>query len=373
MGKDWPSMEKRKVYSIGKKRTTRETFLVSLPYDWAKKVETEYGGNVIITHYDDKLLIVPEAEKKYREASIDIDGNSPEEMESKITAAYIGNVQKLSIKIKNESAGIMEKLELLRRKLYGTLATSFSNDTLVLSMETPLMPIKNVLGNAEAFSLSMYEKNENLMSLKFPYAGDIVSISSQIDSWENDVDLYTFLSKRYLNRSLIDPESISKLVIKSPQDILEYYSISSNIERFADIHVEIRDSLVELNKEMQEKDKTLKMTGFSLSTFPQKDAAFSDYYLKAVGMVRTAFENSNPTNPKEEAELLRVYKTKRQDYRPGFIEREFREEIIKRSRENPFATHLLKIENKIFAITGIATNIAEAWMNMHRPDLDLGS
>jgi len=357
-------MDKRRIQSLGTKRTGKETFTVSLPYEWAKKMkEPPNNGEVYIKSYGDKIILVPSEPVAANGIEIMLNEDRPEELESEIISAYMRNYQNITIKLPSGSEQSIAKLEELRRKLYGMLPISYLNGQISVTVSTPMIPIRNVMGNAYGFSLSIYGKNEEIMGKDLFEDLSSQREKEQVESWETDVDLHTFLAKRLLNQSLIDPEAAIEMGIDNLQDVLEYSSIVSNIERLSDIQQELYSTLNEFNSELSHKEKKPSDTPFHLSEFPNSKASFLKYYQQSNRMVSDAFEGSSVD---DHVRLLNILKGRGKMYRPGYIEDGFKKDLIEKSMESDYRLHLLRIENKIWAITGIATNIAEAWMNMHR-------
>lgn len=342
-------MEKRKIYKTGKK-----TYVVSMPQEWALKIIKPYGPEVFLSWYHDKILIVPVKERQLLRAEIDVNPNDLEGLEASVISAYLSGCEELHIKMTADETECIERLSKLRKKLYGAFMTR-TPDEFVFEFSASLKPIREILDTTYSLFNSMCSRNIELMKERLPLDSEILDQkASSINSMEDAVDQYSYLIKRFLNKALRDPEVLPRISVES-EDIIEYHTIASSIERLTDLQKEIFEGIKELSERCEANGEPL-----DLSSCPEK-CSLEKYLKNATLMVEKAYRGSKD-------EKKDVLKTKRfSRFRPGFIEREERDEILEFVRKGKYSDILIPLEGKVWALTGISTNVAEAWMNMYRP------
>jgi len=208
----------------------------------------------------------------------------------------------------------------------------------------------------------------------------------EIAAKEKDVDKWIYLFKRNLRKSLIHPvDALANLGIKRLVDVLHYELLATYMERAVDLRVDIVDGVHTLSRNLEKHERK-----FDLSK-PQ-GLSFRDYYIGADRFFRDALnslalDETDLDVDKTARKAYAILKTRdaRTGYprygevgwRPAYIDEVLRKKILdstldspskKKTREAQLTDMLSWLQGKIWAITSIATNIAEIGRNMNPPE-----
>jgi len=347
--------DKRKIWKTGK-----GTYVVSLPIEWAEMVNDKYNGEVYVFQLKDKVYVLPPTELTGLTGDLIVTCDDETKLESQIIAAYLANYSGLYIRFQENVSGLEEKLRDISNRLYGTNLARISAREFFLSMSVAENPIDKVLDRIHLLSDEIYKESVDKMA-SLPL--DRKELSEKLDhirSIETDTDRTSFYSKRLLTYSLLNPETSKRVGIEDVRDILEYHVIISNFERLSDLELELFETLVKLNDQVASNKTTLKLSALS------PGYGLKEYYEDAHKLVDKAY-----LGIKDEQSALEVLRSKNVvdretniEYRPGFISLENRKKLLDFIRSKPFSEWLILMEQRVWGMTGIGTNIAEAGRNI---------
>jgi len=347
--------EKRKIWKTGK-----GTYVVSLPLQWAQMVNNKYNGEVYVSQLKDRVYVFPAAELTGLTGDLTVTCDDETKLESQIIAAYLANYSGLYIRFQENVGRLEEKLRDVSSKLYGTNLARISAREFFLSMSVAENPIDRVLDRIHSLSDEIYKESLDYM-ISLPLDRKELSVKlDHIRSIEVDTDRTSFYSKRLLTYSLANPEASKRVGIEDVRDILEYHVIISNFERLSDLELELFETLVKLNDQVASTKTTLRLS------IPSPGYGFKEYYEDAHRLVDKAY-----LGIKDEQSALEVLRSKnvvdeetKIEYRPGFISLENRKKLLDFIRGKSFLEWLILMEQRIWGMTGIGTNIAEAGRNI---------
>jgi phosphate uptake regulator len=350
--------EKRKIWKTGK-----GTFVVSLPLEWAQMVNEKYKGEVYVSQFKEKVYVFPAAELTGLTGDLTVTCDDETKLESQIIAAYLANYGGLYIRFQENLGNVSrleEKLREVSNKLYGTNLARISAREFFLSMSVAENPIDRVLDRIHFLCEEIYKESVDKM-VSIPLSRKELSEKLvHIRNIEMDTDRTSFYSKRLLTYSLLNPESSKRIGIEDVRDVIEYYVIISNFERLSDLELELFEILVKLNDQVASTKTTLKL---SLSS---PGYGLKEYYEDAHKLLDKAY-----LGIKDEQSALEVLRSKNAvdketniEYRPGFISLENKKKLLDFIKSKPFSEWLILMEQRIWGMTGIGTNIAEAGRNI---------
>jgi phosphate uptake regulator len=351
-------LDQRKIWKTGK-----GTYVVSLPRDWAVK-QIDKSSKVALFVSENRIVISTESEYKNPVGYIEMTTDDPVRLESQIVAAYVGGYSRLRLKIPEWMTKSQQKLREVQNRLYGTALFHESSVEFIMSMSVADNEIPHIIQRGFTLFHEIYKQTLELMERTVTSTSDLSAKRSEIiESIELDSDRTFLYGRRLLNKALLFPDVSEKIGLMDVRNAIEYSNIFSSFERLTDLQKEIFMLLMKINeKHLDDKNKTnhfLSSDGYS----------FKDYYEGAHEVVKTAFESME-----NEEKAYRVLSFKEQkngsglSYADPFITKENREKIYLLIKENEsYSNFLLEIEGKVWAMVGIATNIAEAGRNLRRP------
>lgn len=356
---DWViTVEKRKIWKTGK-----GTYVVSLPREWAAK-QVRTNPEVVLFVSSNRIVVSTESEYKNPTGYVEMTYDDPVKLESQITAAYISGYVGLKLKIPERMTKSLQKLRDVPNRLYGTTLFHESNIDFVLSMSVVENEILNIVRRGYSLFHEIYKQTLELMEQLPTNTSDLESKQEDVvRNIELDSDRTFLYGRRLLNKALLFPDVSERVGLKDVRDAIEYNNIFSSFERLTDLQDEIFRLLIFLNarclKEKNRANHFLLSGGYS----------FRDYYEDAHEIVKTSFES---LESEEKALKLLSLRSGRassdREFAEPYISKENREKISQLIKSNElYIDLLLRLEGKIWAMVGIATNIAEAGRNLNRP------
>lgn len=348
--------EHRKLWRIGKRAGEgKGSYVVTLPSDWAEKVGNQ---KIIVTDYKGSLLLTPMTlrhEPKIFRLKID-HKQKPSLLKYRIISAYLNNFREFYIKFTEPNNACEDMLETLHVKLLG-LSVSYTgeeNERLV-SMSTMVKPIPSVLSTMLLQSQAIHKINQEVFLTKETSEYK----EGQVESYENEIDRNSFLIKRLFCVASEQPEMMTTLGIGSLSEIVHWENLNSNLERVADLQREIYHDLKRLLAKDKPENRQILLE--------EKDYGFRAYHEDAQRMVNEAYSKDLTkighildTKRTENEEETVKYRGEYITYKHGTII----ENLVKQKPELLMCMHV-----RIFGLTGCATNIAEAWLNMQGPSI----
>jgi len=340
-------MEERKIWKTGK-----GSFVTTLPSEWAKNVKT---GRIQVSKLKHGLFIMPKQAKEPIEATLKFDEEDSDMLRYEIITAYLNNYDELNVSFSKPKAKCIRSLESLPNKLLGLSVSFTSSNDFLVSMSTQYRPIPEILKQMLSQCQAIHETNQETLST-FKISDDEVE---RVKAIENDMDRLSFLAKRLFFAVLTQPDLASVVRISDIVEIPHWESLNSNLERIGDLQYEI---CLELQRLLDKFGKGISSKIHST----EANYGFRDYHKAAYAMVQCAYSNKRD-------DLAKIIRTKR-DYheeagvksREPFITIEQAKTIKKLINSTPDLTCL---DFRIWGLTGGATNIAEAWLNMNGPSV----
>lgn len=342
----------RRVWQTGKgAKKGKGSYVTALPTEWAKKLTSK---EVIVSELGDGLFLVPRELKRHKIKELRFKGNNPNFIKYQIISAYLNNYRELYIELEEPNKECIQMIESLPKKLLGlTPAFAAEANKRIISMSTFLRPIPKILDRMLALIQRIHKINQETMS-EFNMSEDQLE---NIKAMENDVDRNSFLIKRFCCVAADEPGLAERVGINDLTKITRWETLNSNLERMSDLQYEI---CLELNRLKKHKKKK------AMDEIRSKESRYSfrDYHNSAQEMVNDAYSN----DPEKITEIIN---TKRSDseeeitkHRGRYITKE-QGKMIGQTVNN--ISDLTCLDSRIWGLTGGATNIAEAWLNMNGP------
>lgn len=349
------NIEKRKLWKTGK-----GTYITSFPVEWVVPLIEKYGDEVILSYENERILISPSKKVGGISGKIELKNSDPYlKLESEIIAAYLGNYDSLFIEIPEEKSYFSWKILELIHKLEGASIERISSNQFYITFLTPPTPIIKLLNSNFSQYKELAKQNNEVMDT-FPSSDEELEEKRRIiTALECEVDKRTFHIKRLLNKALFYPGYISQIEMGNVKDLLQHNLLASSLERLCDLEKELFDQETELSLQ----HRTTK-NGIKLSN-PSNAYDFQRYHQDVHDMVNFAYENRH--NPNELYKLMELKYNIRsgKEYRFNNFSRERREFLIELIKKHPTYLMILTLmEQKIWGMVGIATNIAETWLNL---------
>lgn len=351
------TMEKRKLWKTGK-----GTYITSFPVEWVVQLIEKYGDEIILSYEDERIVILPS--KKVENVSGKIELKNSDLMphfkiESEIISAYLGNYDSLSVKIPEEKSYLSGKMFELMHKLEGASAERVSSNEFLIKFLTPPTSIPKLLNSNFSQYTELVKQNDKLMNAFPPSTEELEGKMEIFTALECEVDKRTFHIKRLLSRALLYPWYIREIELENLKEVLQYSLLASSLERLCDLEEELFNEGIKPLSASPTVKNEIKLADTSANY------DFQRYHQDTYNIVKNAYENKDKLN--ELYKILELKHTIQNDkgYAFGNFSREKREFLRNYiERCGAYSSILTSIEQKIWGMLGIATNIAETWMNL---------
>ena len=345
--------EKRKIWSIGKSKESKTgkgrkgTYVVSIPVAWAEQVGGD-GTEIIVSSYKGGLLLSPGGLwNEPKEFPLSVRDQSISLLKYKIISAYLNNYEEIRVICEKPREDLETLLKELNDKLLGfSYANTGKNET-VIAMSTTVKPVYGILQKMLSQAHLIHEINQDAFS-DFRIAK---AKSEKVEEIERDIDKYSYLVKRLFCVAAEQPEEYGQIGIGDLPRLVHWETLNTNLERVGDLQHEIN---LELQRYSENKKKPDVLSTPSYS--------FKDYHAAAQKMIDDAYSQ----DPNKITEILDAKKFAEEDpkHRGNYIPLEKAKSIQSMVLNNP---ELRCLDVRIWGLTGCATNIAEAWLNMKGP------
>jgi hypothetical protein len=342
--------EKRKIWLIGKRGKRKGTYVVSLPVGWAEEVGGE-GTEIKVSDYRGNLLLSPSAvkrEPKRWTLAIKSTLEQPTSLlKYQIISAYLNNFREIRVKFEEQREDVEKMLKELEMKLSGLSTSHVSENERLISMSTMIKPVPEILQQMLSEAHIIHDINQESF-LNLQLARDK---SERVREVEDDIDKNSFLVKRLFCVATEQPEIIERVGIGELSKLVHWETLNSNLERVGDLQHEIHEELKLLGE------------GSKRVTLSTPDYGFKTYHSKAQEMVDDAYsEDMN--------KITTILDTKKYaEERPKHRGKHYIPIDKARSIESLVTgnSELRCLDVRVWGLTGCATNIAEAWLNMRGP------
>ncbi|MEM0003204.1 MAG: phosphate uptake regulator PhoU [Thermoproteota archaeon] len=332
-------VEIRKVQITGK-----GTYVVSLPKWWIKNLKIKRSDLIEIKPLLNSSLIISLHKKRSTKESflVSLDASRFENLDdlfrSLISKYLIGyDMFRISFKAKS-SAYKTELKEKIIKKLIGTEIVDESPDEIVVQclLKNSDFSLKKLTDRISILTMSMHT---DLMK-SFKEQSSIVTYE-QMEKRDDEVDRLYFFVVRQLNKAIRDPALLETLGMLKMTDGFSYIIAIKSIERIADHAVSISKVMSGLNNSVPSKitELLLKMYSTSLELF--KDS------VKTLQELEIAIEYSfSKLNEVEELNDIIV------------------NEIINECKNTKVAVNLRLVVESVKRVAEYSIDIAEAAMNI---------
>jgi len=339
---------------IGKTGRGGSSHYVTLPPSFWEKIK---GKELRPYEIGNIIVFVPSEPIEPKICELDFQIDDPDFLEYQIISAYLNNYRRLDVTLKEDNEKCIDCIERLPKKLRG-LSPSFGGTMArrEIDMSTVPEPIPNLLNKMHRSVKEIHKLNQKILSsLNAPTHIELVTI----DALENDIDKQSFLIKRLFCIVLERLYLAGQAGIEDLTQIIHYENVNSNLERAGDLQFQIFKELIKLLEKFKDRDKLKKMLQSEDLNHP-----FLNYHKAAQDMLDDAYS-------KDLQKIVDIIKTKKQDtgpeavrHRGGYISKELMKTIAELTVAHP---ELNCLDFRIWGLTGTATNIAEAWLNMMGP------
>jgi len=336
--------DKRTIWLIGKSKERKGTYVVSLPANWAEAAGGE-GTEVILRDHLGSLLITPPiARSEPKKTELAVKEQESSLLRHLLISAYLNNFRIVTLLFEKPRQDVEGMLIDLRTKLSGFSFEYTTKSTCEVTMSTLIQPVPEILQKMLGQTQMINEINQNTFSnLKSAEA-----LSKRVDDIEINIDQNSFLLKRLLYIAAEQQDMIERLGIGEISKIVHWATLNSSLERVGDLQHDIHEEL----KRLGESKVPLSTTTYDFITYHKKaqemvdDAYFGD--LKKITAILDTKTHAK-ADPK---------------YRGDYIPKAKAESIQSHVMKFPV---LMCLDVRIWGLTGLATNIAEARLNMIGP------
>lgn len=355
------SAENRKIWKTG-----RGTYVISLPSEWAEKFINKYGDQVKVSFFEEKAIISP---LKFTEKNARVKITPPnilEKLESTIISYYTTGSGQIIVDLEDGNLSAIDKILTIKDKLEGTSILRMSPKEFVISFSESIKNFKDLLDVSFSYYGELFEENTHVIK-NFPIdeTAELESIQQKMKRVEDETDTITFVIKRLLSKSLVSPEYKETIGLLDLRNALHFNTIASGIERLCDLEVELFNEVKKLNAKCLKNKVKIKLAD------PSKDNDIYRYHQAAYTLNSLAYKGFE--DPESAYKVLRTKKNtaiiddEEIEYRGEIIKPRERKALLEFAANYPqYARELTIIEQKIWGMTGVATNIAEAIMNLRK-------
>lgn len=349
------------------------SYVTSLPKEWVEEYigkHLEKEERVInLSQIGRTLLITPtkNLEEKTKRLELRINGENTDQIYYSVISAYLQNYDDVCLKEQDKNLDLRKKFNEIDQKLPGAEFKKEGADYLI-TFERRIENIPKKIDEIYNHYAELYSQNQKMFEGKIKNP-DIEIEYDIVKKKENLVDNKVYALKRlfaHVFETLFhSPEILfdtgllrhgEEIDYTAAYKIAGYRSVATSLERVTDIQKDI----FELLRQPPSK-ATSHGGGYS----------FAKYYEGSHRMMEDAYQSKKVTENLSDSNqgfqcLLRVLAAEdnlRENlrYREGYISFEERKKIRALVEKSPT---LCSLEGLIWGTTGLATNIAETWLNM---------
>jgi len=218
-------METRKAQLTG-----GSTFTVSLPKEWANKIDLETGDTLRL-YPRDRTLIIKSTEENgaYWETEVDIDHFSETKVQRTIQSLYTTGFNRLTLSASTNVDDNRRVISASARKFIGleTLESTDTHITLQSLLDSATVSVEQSTVQLEQVALSMHEDAiTTLREQDDDLAEHVIERDNQVDR------LYAMISRHH-QRSLISLQETHALELDQAE-LYDYQTTARQLERVAD-------------------------------------------------------------------------------------------------------------------------------------------
>jgi hypothetical protein len=345
---------KKKVFKVGGSR------VVAMDLEWAKKTENRSPSGVAMGVTDDMVVICPEAslDPRFGESKSGI--QSSRQMRSMVECAYIAGYDEIVLKV--DSADVSSVLEELKKKLGFKSPQWLDSHTVKIRFPIEEVSIVGTIRNCKDVFSSTRKMILNALQ-NYP-EGNVMTETEGVGDHEELSDKWLFEAKKALSEALLFPIIVQdKLKIANSLDIMNYHTILLTFERILDIQNELRLLLARL-EETQQRNLPMKEMAkcYDFSSHVVQNALENLENEATLLSILEAHEilDGNPVYGRKKANERTSLPPEIKDY----LERRKEIQSSATKLKEPLGSILFDMDGKIHGTIGLASNIAQAAMNM---------
>jgi hypothetical protein len=360
------TVQYRKIRSVGP-----NAWVLTIPREYAEDVREETNGSVELYFLNGSILLTPSSQNKYKiVGETELESDRAGELTAKIYASYLSAID--TLKIKNYNKKWKQELDNLYEKLPGIDVNFESESNLAVHFNLPYVPPEREVERAFRLCEDYSKLNKSDMK-NFPKIEEIPKLDGEIlesqdqspnHYIEQQVDKITFGGKRRIIMMTSRPNFYAGIKREDIRTCFEYYNMLMNLEKLCDLEDGISRHI-----------RSLKRPNIPADIFTAGDYSLYDYYCKASELVKNAYDSHKDPSPKNAYDIIAMKKNNSKSgvrYRGDVISKIDRKKIIERictfkHEDYQVIWRLNLLEQSIWSITKIATNIAELGQNLKRP------
>lgn len=353
-----------------------DSYVTTLPMEWIRDYIPGYDKkeNRIyrLSQIKSTILITPQTkEEKTKRLELKINSTNTDEIYYSVISAYLQDYNSVCLQEQGSNPTLKDKLNKIDEKLPGA-EFGKEGDDYVVTFERKIENIPKKIDEIYHHYEELYFQNQKMFSGKIKKGTNIETEHKIVTKKEELVDNKVYALKRLFTHVfetfLQNPEILIETGLHRDEEgidytaaykIAGYRSVANNLERLTDIQRDIFELLMNL----PDSENDLRQSGFNFST----------YYDKAHEMITDAYESrkvvENLDSSKEGFDcLLKVLASEDNvdggiRYREKYISYFERKKILNYVKSKKLS-ELATLEGLIWGSTGLATNIAESWVNM---------
>lgn len=348
------TLTQKKIRTVGS-----GSWVLPLPKEYGEEIFKEYNSLVELYFLNGWMIVSPvqkEGDALIGKAKIETE--CFEEVESKITSSYLCAYDKLTLhkldlsEPKNRAR--FQKL-ILRLNVYPKdLGNGTYELTFPLIAEDPRKEVQR------AFAITRDLSHSNLEDLKAYPDCPTLKVSSPYNYKEEELDKIAYAAKRRIATIISRPGKYKGYGLGDLRAILDYYLLTLNLERLADLELDVSRHIRKLYE-----------SGVPDNIFRDGEYSLIQYYDEAMQFTKEAWNSrANPSQAYKIMATMQNYTKNHMRYIDynGLIPKKEREELITRINSidglEPFAKWRLNLlERTIWKITSTAINIAQIGQN----------
>jgi AbrB family looped-hinge helix DNA binding protein len=279
--------------------TGGSTFIVSIPKEWAEKMNIDKGSLVVLSlESDGSIRLFPSTKRPEPLASTEIrvkKGMSQGSVLREIMSKYLTGYKTIKVVFPSEDLEFKKAIrDIITRKLIGVEILHEDSREMVLQILVNVedLPISSILMKMLDVSLSM------LSDVKLALENNEKILPSDISSRDDIIDKLYLYGLRQLHTGLRGVISLEEIGLQRPHEVLHYAMILKNLERIGDHAVSIALTIEELkDKKRIAKDlvalseKTAQFVKAALSAFMGRDKDTANKLLDVDAVEIKSFEN----------------------------------------------------------------------------------
>lgn len=242
---------------------------IALPKEWVNTHNLKKGDIVYLTeHPNQQLILSPKEDTQQalpKEKHIDVDDKKQDTIQREITSAYLNNYRLITL----TGNSIPEKAQAIRNMIHHFVALEITEQHKTKIIAKDFLDLNEI----------SIDKTIKRIDMMIRTMFDDIPTAQQFELRDEDVNRLYFLLVRLLKSALSEP-AIAKKLSLTPQEILNFWQITHDLENLAD-HIKQASDIITTNKHKTQETtmlyKTLQQTYINAMTATyQKDKSTAE-------------------------------------------------------------------------------------------------